>query len=108
MKYFLDKSVSLRRLRMVDTNRSVYSATGTASYACSWQEPSPERQNLYEGQIGNLFECYVDITNPAVDGDQVVRDSLIYSVKSVKVMDFGSTQYKRLTVVKGSVSINAN
>ena len=102
MQYFLDKNVTLRRLRRLDENRSVFSATGTADgYWASWQEPSPDRVQFYEGNIGNLFECYVDIDCPANQGDQVVKSGVVYTLQDIKVMDFGSTQYKRLTVVKG-------
>ena len=102
MKYFLDKTITLKRLKYLDQNRSVYSATGTADgYSASWQEPSPERIAMYEGQIGNIYSCFVDVACPAQDADKVVKDDVIYSVKDVKVMDFGSTQYKRLIVVKG-------
>ena len=102
MKFFLDKSITLKRLKYLDINRSVYSATGTAvGYPASWQEPSPERVALYEGQIGNMFSCFVDISCPAVDADQVVKNGITYSGKDIKTMDFGSTQYKRLIVVRG-------
>jgi hypothetical protein len=101
MKYFLDKNISLRRLRRLDANRSVYSATGTSAYPCSWQEPSPDRAQFYEGDIGNLFECYVEISCPGREGDEVVKNGVIYTLRDVKTMDFGSTQYKRFTVAKG-------
>lgn len=102
MRYFLDKTVTLRRLRRIDANRSAFSATGTSvGYPASLQEPSPEIQQLYEGQIGNLFSCFVDVGVPVVNGDQVVCSSVTYSVRDVKTMDFGSTQYKRLVLTKG-------
>ena len=102
MRFFLDKSITLKRLKYLDINRSVYSATGTAvGYPASWQEPSPERVALYEGQIGNMFSCFVDISCPAVDADQIVKNGITYSIKDIKTMDFGSTQYRRLIVVRG-------
>ena len=102
MQYFLDKIITLKRIKYLDINRSVYSATGTAvGYPASWQEPSPERIALYEGQIGNMFSCFVDISCPVQDADQVVKSGVIYSVKDIKIMDFGSTQYKRLIIIKG-------
>jgi len=102
MLYFLDKTITIRRLEEIDDNRTVYSATGTAvGYLCSWQEPSAETLQMYEGQIGDFYSVFVQIACPVQDGDQVVRDEKIYSVRDVKVMDFGATQYKRLIVVKG-------
>ena len=101
MKYFLDRILNLRRLRAVDSNRSVYSATGTADgYPTSQQELSPDKVAMYGGQIGNMWECYVEEDCPALEADQVVIKSIIYSVSDMKVMDFGSQHYKRLTVTK--------
>lgn len=54
------------------------------------------------GQIGNMFEVYVEPTCPATDGDQIVVNSIKYSVQNVKVMDFGIQYYNKLIVVKGS------
>ena len=99
MKYFLDKNISLRRLRSIDSNRSAFSATGTASYKASIQEMSADRVQLYEGQIGDMFDCFVDITCPAREGDQVVHSGTTYSVKDTKIMDFGINQFKRLVLV---------
>jgi hypothetical protein len=102
MKFFLDKVITLRRLKMIDTNRSSYSATGTAEgYSASVQEPSPDKQQMYGGQIGNLWECYVEDC-PALDGDQVVINGETYSVQNIKVMDFGIQHYTRLTIVKNA------
>ena len=101
MKYFLDRILTLRRLRAIDSNRSAYSATGTADgYYTSQQEPSPDKIQMYGGQIGNMWECYVEEDCPAMEADQVVISSIIYSVQNMKVMDFGSQHYKRLTIVK--------
>jgi hypothetical protein len=101
MKYFLTKVITLRRLKAVDSNRSVYSATGTADgYPACQQEPSPAKIQMYGGQIGNIWECFVQEDCPAVEADQVVINSLVYSVQNIKVMDFGSQHYKRLTIVK--------
>lgn len=101
MKYFLSKTLTLRRLRAIDSNRSVYSATGTADgYSVCQQEPSPAKMAMYGGQIGNLWECYVEDDCPAMEADQVVISGIIYSIQNMKVMDFGSQHYKRLTIVK--------
>lgn len=102
LQYFLSESITIRRLRSIDAIRSVFSATGTAvGYLTSWQEPNPEKIAMYEGEIGKTFVAFVDISCPAVTGDQVVKDGVIYSVKNVKTNEFGSTHYKRLTVVQG-------
>lgn len=101
MKYFLDKVLTIRRLRAVDSNRSTYSATGTADgYPCCQQEPSANKVQMYEGQIGNIWECYVEEDCPAVEADQVVISSQTYSVQNIKVMDFGSQHFKRLVITK--------
>ncbi len=102
MKYFLSKVINLRRLRATGyADNTAYSATGTADgYPASLQEPSPEKVAMYEGQIGNLWECYVEEECPVLEADQVVISNIIYSVQNVKVMDFGSQHYKRLTIVK--------
>jgi len=101
MQYFLDRTLTLRRLRAVDTNRSVYSATGTAAgYPASVQEPSADKVQMYGGQIGNLWECYVEEDCPAGEADQVVIAGVVYSVQNIKVMDFGSQHYKRLVITK--------
>ena len=100
MKYFLDKIITLRALK--DRNNfQVYSATGTAGgYPASVQEPSPEKVQMYQGQIGNMWECFVEEDCPAVDADQVVISSVLYSIQNVKVMDFGGQHYKKLIIVK--------
>lgn len=86
---------------MIDINRSVYSATGTADgYSASLQEPSPDRVSLYGGNIGNLWECYTYEDCPALEGDQVVIDDQIYSVQNIRDEDFGSLAYKKLVIVK--------
>ena len=103
MKHFLDKNITLRRLKELDANRSVYSATGTAvGYPSSIQEPSPEKAQFIEGQIGNTWFAYVEEGCPVLDGDQVVHKSHQYSVTDIKVMDFGGQHYKRITIVKNA------
>ncbi len=110
MQYFLDRVLSLRRLRRIgSTDRSAYSATGTADgYPASVQEPSPNKIAMYGGQIGNLWEAYVEEDCPALEADQVVIKSVIYSVQNMKVMDFGSQHYKRLTIVKSGNNNDAD
>ena len=101
MKYFLSKVINLRRLRAIDSNRSAYSATGTADgYPASVQEPSPDKVQMYGGQIGNMWSCYVEEDCPAMEADQVVISSVLYSISDMKVMDFGSQLYRRLTLTK--------
>lgn len=101
MKYFLSKVITLRRLRAIDSNRSAYSATGTAvGYPSSIQEPNPAKQQMYGGQIGNLYEVYLEEDCPVADGDQIRYSGATYSVQNTKVMDFGSQHYKRATVIK--------
>lgn len=87
--------------RIGSTDRSAYSATGTADgYPANVQEPSPDKVAMYGGQIGNLWECYVEEDCPAMEADQVIVQNNLYSVQNMKVMDFGSQHYKRLTIVR--------
>jgi len=101
MRYFLDKTISLKRLKGKDINRSVFSATGSASYLASWQEPSPDKIAMFEGQIGKIFVCFLDICCPIQAGDKLVKDGVTYGVRDIKVNEFGSTHYKRVIVVSG-------
>jgi hypothetical protein len=97
----MDKSITVRRLKMIDANRSVYSATGTANYPASWQETSVDTIQMLGGQIGDLYSAYVDLSCPAEDGDQIVKDGIIYGVRDSREFDFGAFSYKRLVVVRG-------
>ena len=109
MKYFLDKIITLKRLRAIDNNRSVYSATGTADgYPASLQEPNFEKVAMYGGQIGNMWECYVEENCPALEGDQVVISGQTYSVQNMRIEDFTSLPYKRLTIVKAGNNADIN
>lgn len=99
LEYFFNKSLTIKRRKYIDINRSVFSATGTACSACI-QEPSPEKIALYGGEIGKLFQCFVDISCLAQAGDKIISNGIRYSVRDHKTMDFGSTQYKNLMLVK--------
>lgn len=103
MKYFLSKTVNIKRLRYkLGSRLSVYSSTGTASgYPASIQEPSPAKLALYaSGNISNMFDCYVEIFCPVHDGDHVVQGVNEYAVQDIKIQDFGSTHFKRLILLK--------
>lgn len=101
MKYFLDKNITLKRLRAIDGFRDVYSATGTAvGYPASIQEPNPDKVQYYEGQIGQPYFCYVEENCPVIDSDKAVHNGSEYMIKDVKVMDFGGQHYKRIIIVK--------
>jgi hypothetical protein len=103
MKYFLDKTIRIRRLRPISgTIRSAYSATSTA-YVANIQQPNPDRQLMYSDQIGKVFECFCELNNSirsAREGDKVIQGSDEYTVRAVEIMDFGSTQYILLVIVK--------
>ena len=106
MRFFFDRNVTLRRLRRIDENRSVYSATGTAEgYPCSFQEPSPERMQFYDGNIGDLYEIYVDESCPIARGDKAVVNNVIYSVQDMKLVDpgWGMVNFKRVIVTRGDI-----
>lgn len=55
---------------------------------------------MYGGNIGNLWECYVYEDVPAMEGDQVIIDTQLYSVQNVRIEGFGNLAYKRLTIVR--------
>lgn len=99
MKYFLDKKVSFRRLRVKTGNRSAYSATGTVALA-SWQNTSLETVQMYEGQIGKMYQVFLDGEVPYTRSDQIVRDGAIYDIRDIKLMDFGSQHFTKLIVVE--------
>lgn len=101
MQYFLSKLITLRRLHVKDSNRTIWSATGTA-WQASLQDPSPARQQFSDGQIGAMFDCFVPIECPVDESWQVVQNGVVYNVRDVSVRDFGSTQFKYLVVVKGT------
>ena len=100
MRYFLDRNVTVRRLRNQGTNLSAFSATGTA-YTCSFQDPTPERTQLYNGQIGKTYEVFIPNASTNInEADQIVIGSSRYSVKAKEVVDFGGQQFITLIVVK--------
>jgi len=102
MKYFLDKKIRIRRLKTISGIKSAYSSTST-SYIASIQQPSPERGLLYSDQLGQAYECYLELNNSvkyAKESDIVIHNSVEYSVKGIEIMDFGSTQYIMLIIVK--------
>lgn len=101
MQFFLDKQITIRRLRTKSGNRTAFSATGTV-WPISLQEPSPEVTQLFDGQIGQLYEMFLDASCDVKEADQVVYNSEKYSVKDMKEVNtsWGSTNYKRLIVMK--------
>lgn len=100
MRYFLDRSVTIRRLRRIDLNRSSYSATATA-LQCSFQDLGPEKSNMFAGEIAQLYEVYVNDSNADIDvADDVVINELLYSVRAKEVIDFGGNPYIMLLVAK--------
>lgn len=102
MKYFLSSTITLKRLKGLDINRSVFSATGSADgYGASWQELNPEKIAMYEGEIGKMFVCFLDISCPVQAGDKLIKDGITYGIRDIKVNEFGSTHYKRVIAVLG-------
>lgn len=99
MRYFLDRSLTVRRQRRIDANRSAFSATGTA-YDVSFQDMQPDRQEMTPGQIGKVYDVYVDDPNANIlAGDEVIIGSKTYSVRGKEVTDFGGTQFIGLVCV---------
>ena len=102
MKYFLNDIVTIRRLKTKSGDRTAYSATATA-YEASIQQLGVEKSQLLEGTIGKQYYCFVEGSPDILDGDQIIHGNVTYSVKSVKVVDFGSTPYYQLVLVRESV-----
>lgn len=100
MRYFLDRTLTIRRLRRINANRSAYSATGTA-YDCSLQDPTPDRLQLVNGQIGKVYDVFVpDSSSNILAGDEIVIGSVRYSVRAKEVVDFGGQTFIALVVEK--------
>ena len=99
MRYFLNDTITVRRLKTKSGDRTAYSATATA-YEASIQQIGVERSQLLEGTIGKQYYCFVEGSPDILDGDQVIHGNVTYSVKSVKVVDFGSTPHYQLIIVR--------
>lgn len=100
MRYFVDKSFTVRRRRKIDINRSAFSSTATA-YGGNLQDIRPELQQLYQGQIGRMYDLFIEDVNANIrGGDQVVAGGVTYAVEGVRTSDFGGQEYLHLTVVK--------
>lgn len=100
MRYFVDKSFTIRRYRKIDANRSAFSATATA-YNGSLQDLRPEMQQLNQGMIGRAFDLFVDEVNANIrTGDQIVLSGDTYDVEGVRTSDFGGQEYLHLTVIR--------
>jgi hypothetical protein len=98
VRYFLDRALTVRRLHKNDSNRSAFSATGTA-FNCSFQDPSPDRVQAIGGQIGKTYDVFVpDSSSNIKAGDEVVIGTKRYSVRAREVVDFGGTPYIALIV----------
>lgn len=99
MRYFLDRKLTVRRQRRIDANRSAFSATGTA-YDVSFQDQQADRQQMTSGNIGKVYELFVDDSNAnIVAGDEVVIGSSTYIVRAKEVVDFGGNQFIALMAV---------
>src|SRR4030067_1965 len=100
MRYFIDKSFTVRRYRKIDANRSAFSATATA-YNGNLQDMRPELQQLYQGAIGRAYDLFVDEVNANIrTGDQVVYANNTYDVEGIRTSDFGGQTYLQLTIIK--------
>ncbi len=98
MRHFLDRSFTVRRFKKINATRSAFSATGTA-YGCGIQQLTPEAAQLHEGQIGRMYDVFVDETSANVRvGDEVVILDIAYGVRGIEVIDFGGTPFLNLVV----------
>ena len=111
MRYFIDRQVTIKRVRSVgSTNRSVVSATATA-VPTHIQNVNPGKTQFEAGSIGKTFRGWFPLAELPIPtlrpGDKVVQtkgpdtsDGHTYMVASVKVVDFGSTQYIECELVE--------
>lgn len=97
--YFFDKTLTIRREKVVGTDRTAFSATST-SWGLSLQPQGTDRNQLLDGYFGKLYAIYVDIACPATEGDIVVVGGKNYLVKGVSDYDFGGLEHKKLTAVQ--------
>ena len=100
MRFFLDRNLTIKKRRMIDSYRSAYSATFSI-WPCCQQESSPEKKSFYAGLYGQAYDVYTEIDCEAMAGDQIVISDVVYDVADIKEMDFGAHQYKLLIVTKG-------
>lgn len=98
MTYFFDKTLTIRRERVISGDRTAYSATGTA-WPLSLQPVGDERSEM-GGTAGKTYNAYVDVSCEATEGDYIVVDTKRYYVKAESVYDFGGIEHKRLLVIQ--------
>lgn len=100
MRYFLDRGITVRRLRQKSGTHSAYSATGTV-WQASFQDTAPDKVQYYNGQIGKTYDIYIpDSSVPISAGDQVIALNKRYSVVAKEVIDFGGVPYIALVAVR--------
>lgn len=86
MIYFASHQIIIRRLKTRAAHKWAYSATFT-TYDADVQPITSEREGLPTGQIGKLYEAWIDVTVLVKEGDQVqtLTDSKIFNVKGVSI-----------------------
>lgn len=99
MIHFFDKTITIRRLRKIDTYRSVYSATFTAYEGCI-QPMTTEQISVSEYKLGQAFHIYTDVDCVMDEGDIAVIDGKQYGVRGKDEYSFGSLSHNRYLVVK--------
>lgn len=99
MKYFLDREITIRRLKSTAGDKTAYSATATA-YSAGIQTMQAEQAQLYGGDIGRLYEIYVmPIEADILDDDEIVCNENVYKVRGVKRVDFGAFPHLEIVAV---------
>lgn len=98
--FFNSHEITIRKLRATSGYSSNYSATYTV-YDADIQPADIDRIDLVGGRIGTVFEAWVDAELPIEEGDQIVSDGYIYSVKSVNLYKgAGLLDHKHLILMK--------
>lgn len=82
MIFFPSHSITIRRLRPFGAVKQNYSATYTA-YAADIAPLQGQRLNDAGGRIGRTYEAYIDPSVDVREGDQLLSEGVIYSVKAV-------------------------
>lgn len=103
MRYFMASAFTVRRLRKKTATRSAFSATATG-YVGQLQDQTPEKSQILDGQIGKVFDLFVDDNYADVRvGDEVVVDGVVYDVRGKENINFGGDPHLNLVVVKKDV-----
>lgn len=102
MLNLLDRTIYVNHVQALTGRKFGYS-TGTGTlYKAHVQPASNEEVQAFDGQIGQVFGCFVDMLADIREGDRVTdRDTLLsYKVRGLKTYQMGSMSYKKLILAR--------